>query len=119
MPMGMHTIISDGQGGISGGQRQRLMIARAVAPKPKILMFDEATSALDNITQKRVSEAIDRLKCTRIVIAHRLSTIQHADRIIYLDGGKIVEDGTYEELIAKNGYFAKLVERQRLDIDAE
>ena len=117
MPMGMNTIISEGQGGISGGQRQRLMIARAVAPKPKILMFDEATSALDNITQKKVSEAIDQLKCTRIVIAHRLSTIQHADRIIYLDGGKIVEEGTYEELIARDGYFAKLVERQRLDIE--
>ena len=119
MPMGMHTIICEGQGGISGGQRQRLMIARAVAPKPKILMFDEATSALDNITQKNVSEAIDSLKCTRIVIAHRLSTIQHADRIIYLDKGKIAEEGTYEELISKNGCFAGLVERQRLDIDAE
>ncbi len=119
MPMGMNTMICEGQGGISGGQRQRLMIARAVAPKPKVLMFDEATSALDNITQKKVSEAIDSLKCTRIVIAHRLSTIQHADRIIYLDSGKIVEDGTYEELIAKNGCFAQLVERQRLDIDAE
>ncbi len=117
MPMGMHTIISEGHGGISGGQRQRLMIARAVAPKPKILIFDEATSALDNITQKKVSDAIDKLKCTRIVIAHRLSTIQHADRIIYLENGKIVEDGTYEELIAKNGCFAKLVERQRLDIN--
>ena len=117
MPMGMHTIICEGQGGISGGQKQRLMIARAVAPKPKILMFDEATSALDNVTQKKVSEAIDALKCTRIVIAHRLSTIHHADRIIYLEGGKIVEEGTYDELIAKNGYFAGLVERQRLDID--
>ncbi len=115
MPMGMHTIISEGQGGISGGQRQRLMIARAVAPKPKILMFDEATSALDNVTQKKVSEAIDGLKCTRIVIAHRLSTIRHCDRIIVLDGGKIVEDGTYEELIGNNGYFAELVARQRLD----
>ena len=119
MPMGMNTIISEGQGGISGGQKQRLMIARAVAPKPKILMFDEATSALDNITQKKVSEAIDGLDCTRIVIAHRLSTIRHADRIIYLDNGKITEDGTYEELIAQNGAFAALVERQRLDIDAE
>ena len=118
MPMGMHTVICEGQGGISGGQRQRLMIARAVAPKPKILMFDEATSALDNVTQRKVSEAIDSLQCTRIVIAHRLSTIQHADRIIYLDGGKIAEEGTYEELIAKNGAFAKLVERQRLDLDA-
>ena len=91
------------------------MIARAIAPKPKILMFDEATSALDNKTQKQVSEALDSLKCTRIVIAHRLSTIRHCDRILFLDGGKIVEDGTYEELIAKGGRFAELVERQRLD----
>ncbi len=115
MPMGMHTVIAEGQGGISGGQKQRLMIARAVAPKPKILILDEATSALDNVTQKKVSEALDGLKCTRIVIAHRLSTIRQCDRIIVLDQGKIVEDGTYEELIAENGYFAELVARQRLD----
>ena len=114
MPMGMHTIISEGGGGISGGQRQRLMIARAVAPKPKILMFDEATSALDNITQKKVSEALNGLKCTRIVIAHRLSTIRYCDRIIVLDGGKIIEDGSYDELLAKGGFFAELVERQRI-----
>ena len=116
MPMGMHTIISEGSGGVSGGQRQRLMIARAIAPKPKILMFDEATSALDNITQKTVSDSLDKLKCTRIVIAHRLSTIRQCDRIICLEKGKIVEDGTYDELIEKNGKFAELVERQRLDI---
>ena len=115
MPMGMHTIISEGSGGVSGGQRQRLMIARAIAPKPKVLMFDEATSALDNLTQKRVSESLDQLKCTRIVIAHRLSTIRRCDRIIYLEGGKIIEDGTYDELIAKDGKFAELVARQRLD----
>lgn len=115
MPMGMHTIISEGSGGVSGGQRQRLMIARAIAPKPKILMFDEATSALDNLTQKTVSDSLDKLKCTRIVIAHRLSTIRHCDRILYLEKGKILEDGTYEELIAKGGKFAQLVERQRLD----
>ena len=115
MPMGMHTILSEGQGGISGGQKQRLMIARAVAPKPKILMFDEATSALDNKTQKQVSEALDRMKCTRIVIAHRLSTIRNCDRILVLDKGHIMEDGTYDELIAKNGFFAELVARQRLD----
>lgn len=118
MPMGMNTLISEGQGGISGGQRQRLMIARAIAPKPKILMFDEATSALDNITQKTVSESLDSLKCTRIVIAHRLSTIRHCDRIIVLDKGKIVEDGTYEELLKRNGYFSELVKRQRVDLDA-
>ena len=116
MPMGMQTLISEGQGGISGGQKQRLMIARAVAPKPKILIFDEATSALDNRTQKKVSEALDTLKCTRIVIAHRLSTIRNCDRILVLDKGQIVEDGTYDQLIEKNGLFAELVERQRLDV---
>lgn len=115
MPMGMNTLISEGQGGISGGQRQRIMIARAIAPKPRILMFDEATSALDNITQKMVSESLNNLKCTRIVIAHRLSTIRHCDRIIVLNEGKIVEDGTYEELLEKKGYFSELVERQRVD----
>ena len=115
MPMGMFTLISEGQGGISGGQRQRLLIARAIAPKPRILMFDEATSALDNITQKTVSESLARLKCTRIVIAHRLSTIKECDRIIVLDKGKIIEDGSYDELIAKKGFFAELVERQRVD----
>lgn len=115
MPMGMNTIISEGSGGISGGQRQRLMIARAIAPKPRILMFDEATSALDNITQKKISEALASLKCTRIVIAHRLSTIKQCDRIIVLDRGKIIEDGKYDELIEKNGFFAELVARQRLD----
>ena len=119
MPMGMNTIISEGQGGISGGQKQRLMIARAVAPKPKILMLDEATSALDNKTQKQVSDALDRLKCTRIVIAHRLSTIKNCNRILVLDKGRIMEDGTYDELIAKNGFFAELVKRQRLDTGAE
>ena len=115
MPMGMHTMISEGSGGISGGQRQRIMIARAIAPRPKIIMLDEATSALDNITQKVVSDSLDTLKCTRIVIAHRLSTIRECDRIIYLENGRIVEDGTYDELISRGGRFAELVERQRLD----
>ena len=115
MPMGMYTMISEGQGGISGGQKQRLMIARAVAPKPKILIFDEATSALDNKTQRQVSEALDSLHCTRIVIAHRLSTIRNCDRILVMDNGGIAEEGSYEELIRRNGYFAELVDRQRLD----
>ena len=119
MPMGMHTIISEGSGGISGGQRQRLMIARAIAPKPKVLMFDEATSALDNLTQKTVSESLDSLKCTRIVIAHRLSTIRQCDRIVVLDQGKIIEDGTYDELMENGGFFAELVARQRLDENAK
>lgn len=116
MPMGMHTMISEGGGGLSGGQRQRLMIARAIAGKPKILMFDEATSALDNITQKIVSESLEKLECTRIVIAHRLSTIRQCDRVIVLDGGHIAEDGSYDELIEKGGVFAQLVELQRIDI---
>ncbi|MBR0408609.1 MAG: ATP-binding cassette domain-containing protein [Clostridia bacterium] len=115
MPMGMQTFISEGQGGISGGQKQRLMIARAVAPKPQILIFDEATSALDNKTQKQVSEALDKLKCTRIVIAHRLSTIRNCDRILVMDKGAIIEEGNYNELIQRQGYFAELVARQRLN----
>jgi len=114
MPMGMQTMISEGSGGISGGQRQRLLIARAIVSKPRILIFDEATSALDNITQKHVSDALDSLNSTRIVIAHRLSTIRHCDRIIVLEGGCIREDGNYEELIQNGGYFAELVERQRI-----
>lgn len=112
MPMEMHTVISEGSGGVSGGQKQRLMIARAIAPKPKILMFDEATSALDNITQKQVSDSITSLNTTRIVIAHRLSTIKECDRIVVLDGGKIIEDGKFDELVEKGGYFAELVRRQ-------
>lgn len=115
MPMGLHTLILEGSGGISGGQKQRLMIARAIVSNPKILMFDEATSALDNITQKKISEALDDLKCTRIVIAHRLSTIKQCDRIIVLDKGKIEEDGNYEELLAKNGMFAELVKNQLIN----
>ena len=118
LPMGMHTVVNEGGTTFSGGQRQRLLIARAIAPKPKILIFDEATSALDNITQRKVSEALDKMKCTRIVIAHRLSTIRRCDRILVIDGGKIAEDGTYDELIALNGIFADLVSRQRLDTDS-
>ena len=114
MPKQMNTLITEGGGSISGGQRQRLLIARAIAPKPRILFMDEATSALDNETQKKVSEALDRLNSTRVVIAHRLSTIRQCDRIIVVDNGSIVEDGTYDELIEKGGFFAELVSRQQL-----
>ena len=93
------------------------MIARAIAPNPCILFFDEATSALDNKTQRQVSDALDKMGCTRLVIAHRLSTIRNCDRILVLEGGSIIEEGTYEELIRKGGFFADLVERQRLDTD--
>ena len=114
LPMGMYTFISEGAGGISGGQRQRLIIARAIAAKANILMFDEATSALDNITQKIVTDSLNAMGCTRIVIAHRLSTIRDCDRIIALDQGRIVESGTYDELIARKGFFAELVARQQI-----
>ena len=116
MPMGMHTMISEGNGGISGGQKQRLMIARAIVGNPSLMIMDEATSALDNVNQKIVTDSLDALKCTRIVIAHRLSTIRECDRIIAMDNGNIVESGTYEELIEKDGVFAELVKKQRLDV---
>ena len=115
MPMGMKTLVTEGSGGVSGGQRQRLMIARAICGKRKILMFDEATSALDNVTQKHVSDSLESLKCTRLVVAHRLSTVRHCDRILMIEDGSVVEEGTYDELIALNGAFADLVERQRLE----
>jgi ABC-type bacteriocin/lantibiotic exporter with double-glycine peptidase domain len=112
--MGMHTIITEGSGGVSGGQKQRLMIARAVAPKPKILIFDESTSALDNITQKHVADSLAKMKCTRIVIAHRLSTIKDCDKIYVLENGKVTEEGTFDELYANEGYFHELVSRQMI-----
>lgn len=112
MPMGMYTMLSEGGGGISGGQKQRLLIARVLAMKPDVLLFDEATSALDNMTQGVVVHTLSEMSCTRIVIAHRLSTIKQCDRIIYLEKGSVVEEGSYEELMEKNGRFAKLANRQ-------
>lgn len=112
MPMGMFTMISEGAGTISGGQKQRLMIARAIVNKPKIIFFDEATSALDNRTQAIVSQSLDKLQATRVVIAHRLSTIMNCNKILVMDKGRIVERGTYRELMAKDGVFADLAKRQ-------
>ena len=112
MPMKMSTIVPAGGGSLSGGQRQRLLIARAIANHPRILFFDEATSALDNQTQAIVSESLEKLKVTRIVIAHRLSTIINADKIYTMHLGKVVEAGTYEELMAQKGYFYELAKRQ-------
>jgi NHLM bacteriocin system ABC transporter ATP-binding protein len=112
MPMEMHTVISEGGSNISGGQRQRLLIARALALKPRVLLFDEATSALDNRTQAIVSESLDKLQVTRIVIAHRLSTIRNADCIYVLESGRIVQHGSFEELAATEGLFAHLMARQ-------
>lgn len=112
MPMGMHTIVMEGGAGLSGGQRQRLLIARAIVGKPRILLFDEATSALDNRTQAVVTESLARLQTTRVVIAHRLSTVINADQIHVVDAGRIVESGTYQELMALGGVFAGLAARQ-------
>lgn len=114
MPLQMNTPLADGGKGVSGGQKQRLIIARAIASNPSILIFDEATSALDNITQKAISDALGEMNCTRLVIAHRLSTIQNCDRILCMESGHIVESGTYDELIMKDGLFSELVRRQML-----
>lgn len=114
MPMGMHTLVSEDGGTFSGGQRQRLLIARAIVHEPSVVLLDEATSALDNRTQKIVSASLKKLRVTRIVIAHRLSTIQQADRIYVLDSGRIAESGTYQSLLEQRGRFAALAERQLL-----
>lgn len=112
MPMGMDTFLNEGATTISGGQRQRLMIARAVARRPKLLIFDEATSALDNVNQETVSRNLESLKATRVVIAHRLSTIVRADVIYVVVGGVVVESGNFETLMAQEGVFAELARRQ-------
>ncbi|MFF8268197.1 NHLP bacteriocin export ABC transporter permease/ATPase subunit [Streptomyces sp. NPDC016562] len=113
MPMGMHTMLTDGGGTISGGQRQRLMIAQALIRRPRILFFDEATSALDNEAQRVVIESTRALRATRIVIAHRLSTIMGADRVIAMADGRIVQQGPPADLLADTGgLFHELVRRQ-------
>ncbi|MBN1413218.1 MAG: NHLP bacteriocin export ABC transporter permease/ATPase subunit [Spirochaetales bacterium] len=114
MPMEMHTIVNEGGTVFSEGQRQRLLIAAAIVRKPGIFFFDEATSALDNRTQAVVMESIGRIRATRVVIAHRLSTIINADRILVMDHGEIVQEGTYTELMKREGLFRELVKRQML-----
>ena len=113
MPMGIHTMISEGGGNISGGQKQRLLIARALVKNPRILLLDEATSALDNNTQATVTASLKRRNVTRIAIAHRLSTIQDADRIIVLKSGEVSETGTFEALMEKSGLFASMMSKQQ------
>ena len=112
LPMGMHTLLLEGSATLSGGQRQRLMIARALIGKPRVLFFDEATSALDNRSQALVTQSLEKLRTTRIVVAHRLSTIERADRIFVLEDGRLVEFGTYAELITQHGLFHRLAQRQ-------
>ena len=112
MPMGLYTAISEGSGTISGGQAQRILIARAIVGKPRIIFFDEATSALDNVKQEQVMSTLESLDATKVVIAHRLSTIKNCDRIIVMDNGRIVEEGKYDELMDKKGCFYELAIRQ-------
>ena len=113
MPMGLHTMLSESSNTISGGQQQRILIARAICGKPKILIFDEATSALDNVTQATVSSSLDKMNVTRIVVAHRLSTIKNCDRILVLQSGEIIQEGNYDTLMQdKNGLFYALASRQ-------
>lgn len=112
MPMGLYTVIAEGAGTISGGQAQRILLARAIVGNPKIIFLDEATSALDNVTQRQIVDTLEKLKATKVVIAHRLSTIQHCDRIIVLDKGEIAEQGTFDELMKNNGLFSELARRQ-------
>lgn len=114
MPMGLHTVVADGGGTLSGGQVQRVLIARAIVARPRFLLLDEATSALDNRTQALVTASLDRLTATRLIVAHRLSTVRNADRILVLDGGRIVESGRYDDLMAVGGAFRAMAERQLL-----
>jgi len=114
MPLGLDTLIAEGGGQLSGGQRQRVMIARALVGRPRLIFFDQATSALDNRTQAIVGRSLAAMNATRIIIAHRLSTIRDADRIVVLESGRVVETGTYEELVGHEGAFRRLVQRQLL-----
>ncbi|EYF03085.1 peptidase domain-containing ABC transporter [Chondromyces apiculatus] len=112
MPMGYETLLLDGGGSLSGGQRQRVALARALVRRPAIMLLDEATSALDTITERKVQDELDRLRCTRVVIAHRLSTIMRATRILVMEEGRLVEQGSHAELMANGALYAELVKTQ-------
>jgi ATP-binding cassette subfamily C protein len=112
MPMGLYTVVGEGLSTLSGGQRQRVLIARALVSDPRILLLDEATSALDNVAQAAVLKELSRLEATRIVIAHRLDTVRDADRIVVLERGRIVQEGTFDELAAESGPFRAMLARQ-------
>jgi ATP-binding cassette subfamily C protein len=116
MPMGMHTLVGEGGGNLSSGQRQRLLIARAIVQRPRILLLDEATSALDNLTQSIITDSLTNQLpgVTRVVIAHRLDGIVKADRIYVLTDGRIVQSGRYDQLLDEPGPFRDLARRQML-----
>lgn len=111
--MGLYTVVGEGVSTLSGGQRQRVMLARALIGDPRVLFLDEATSALDNVAQRTVLDEIRRLAATRIVIAHRIDAVRDADRIVVLEGGRIVQQGTFAALAAERGPFAALLARQQ------
>ena len=115
-PDGYDRVVGEKGFALSGGERQRIAIARAILKNPPILILDEATSALDTVTERLVQDALEKLMANRttFAIAHRLSTIRNADLILVMDGGKIVERGTHDELIAKNGVYSKLCEMQQM-----
>jgi len=115
MPMGYETVISEGGTNLSGGQRQRLALARALVRRPSMLLLDEATSHLDSLTEASVDQNLGDLSCTRIVIAHRLSTIRNADQILALKDGEVVEHGTHDELLRRNGYYRELLQSKSLE----
>ena len=112
MPMGLDTLLTESGDTVSGGQAQRILIARALCGRPSVLLLDEATAALDNLTQAKVCEGMRQRGVTRLVIAHRLSTVKDCDRILVLDRGTVAEEGTYETLMKKNGLFRRLAEGQ-------
>lgn len=112
-PMGYHTIVAEGGSNFSGGQRQRLLLARALVNDPQLLVLDEATSALDNITESKIKENLESLNCTQIIIAHRLSTVINSDRILVMNNGEIIESGTHAELLNQNGFYYDLYFAER------